>query len=133
VADNIWVAGDIASYPSVQGPQRIEHYRVAHQQGRIAALNMLGKQILYDRVPFFWTAHYGTRYEYLGHAEEWDDYRLLGSLQNKQFIAFYCQEGMIAAVCSAGLYTLTAGLVQEMQQPMTLAQGIALYEAYAAA
>jgi len=133
VADNIWVAGDIASYPSVQGPQRIEHYRVAHQQGRIAALNMLGKQILYDRVPFFWTAHYGTRYEYLGHAEEWDDYRLLGSLQNKQFIALYCQEGMIAAVCSAGLYTLTAALVQEMQQPMTLAQGIALYEAYAAA
>jgi len=40
---------------------------------------------------------------------------------------------MIAAVCSAGLYTLTAALVQEMQQPMTLAQGIALYEAYAAA
>jgi NADPH-dependent 2,4-dienoyl-CoA reductase/sulfur reductase-like enzyme/nitrite reductase/ring-hydroxylating ferredoxin subunit len=130
VADNIWVAGDIASYPSVRGPQRIEHYRVAHQQGRIAALNMLGKQVLYDRVPFFWTAHYGTRYEYLGHAEEWDDYRLLGSLQDKQFIAFYCRGGIIAAVCSAGLYTLTAALVQEMQQPMTLAQGIALYEAY---
>lgn len=130
VADNIWVAGDIATYPSVRGPQRIEHYRVAHQQGRIAALNTLGKTQLYDRVPFFWTAHYGTRYEYLGHAEQWDDYRLLGSLQDKQFIAFYLREGMIAAVCSAGLYTLTAALVEEMQQPMTLAQGMALYEAY---
>ncbi len=129
-AENIWVAGDIATYLTPHGLQRIEHYRVAHQQGRIAALNMLGKQIIYDRVPFFWTAHYGTRYEYLGHASEWDEYRLLGSLQDKRFIAFYCREGMIAAVCSAGMYTLTAALVHEMQQPMTLAQGIALFEAY---
>ena len=130
ITENIWVAGDIASYPVAQGVQRIEHYRVAHQQGRIAALNMLGKGIAYDRVPFFWTAHYGTRYEYLGHAEEWDSYRLLGSLQEKRFIAFYCQRGVIAAVCSAGMYTLTAALVHEMQQPLTLEQGVALYEAY---
>ena len=130
VADNIWVAGDSATYLTPRGPQRIEHYRVAHQQGRIAALNMLGKGIMYDRVPFFWTAHYGTRYEYLGHAEEWDDYQLLGSLQEKRFIAFYCRQGIIAAVCSAGMYTLTAALVQAMQQPMTLDQGIALFEAY---
>ncbi|MCA1179054.1 MULTISPECIES: FAD-dependent oxidoreductase [unclassified Pantoea] len=130
VAENIWVAGDIASYLTPRGPQRIEHYRVAHQQGRIAALNMLGKGVMYDRVPFFWTAHYGTRYEYLGHAEEWDDYRLLGSLQDKSFIAFYCRQGIIAAVCSAGMYTLTAALVETMQQPMTLAQGLAMFEAY---
>ena len=132
VTDTVWVAGDIATYPTADGTQRIEHYRVAHQQGRIAALNMLDKQIEYDRVPFFWTAHYGTRYEYLGHAEEWDDYRLLGSLDEQTFIAFYCQQGHIAAVCSAGLYTLTAALIDTMQQPLTLAQGIALYEQYTA-
>ncbi len=93
---------------------------------------MLDKQIEYDRVPFFWTAHYGTRYEYLGHAEEWDEYRLLGSLDDQTFIAFYCQQGRIAAVCSAGLYTLTAALIEQMQQPLTLAQGVALYEQYTA-
>lgn len=130
VAENIWAAGDIATYPGPDGPQRIEHYRVAHQQGRIAALNMLGNTVTYDRVPFFWTTHYGTRYEYLGHAETWDDYRLLGSLQDKHFIAFYCRQGMIAAVCSAGMYTLTAALLEAMQQPMTLQQGLVLFEAY---
>jgi len=129
-AENIWVAGDIATYPGAQGPQRIEHYRVAQQQGRTAALNMLGRAIDYDRVPFFWTAHYGTRYEYLGHAEEWDDYHLFGSLDDQQFIAFYCQQGNIAAVCSAGMYKLTAVLVETMQQPVTLEQGIALYKQY---
>lgn len=132
VTDSVWVAGDIATYPTADGEQRIEHYRVAHQQGRIAVLNMLDKQIEYDRVPFFWTAHYGTRYEYLGHAEEWDEYRLLGSLDDQTFIAFYCQQGRIAAVCSAGLYTLTAALIEQMQQPLTLAQGVALYEQYTA-
>ncbi|MBP2196655.1 FAD-dependent oxidoreductase [Pantoea cypripedii] len=130
VAKNIWAAGDIASYPTQQGPLRIEHYRVAHQQGRIAALNMLGQRELYDRVPFFWTAHYGTRYEYLGHATEWDEFHLLGSLPEKRFIAFYGQQGRLAAVCSAGMYTLTAALVEHMQQPMTVAQGIALFEDY---
>ncbi|MFT4272735.1 MAG: FAD-dependent oxidoreductase [Pantoea sp.] len=128
VAKNIWAAGDIASYPTPNGPLRIEHYRVAQQQGRIAALNMLGQRQLFDRVPFFWTAHYGTRYEYLGHATEWDEYRLLGSLQDKRFIAFYGQQGKLAAACSAGMYTLTAALVELMQQPMTMAQGIALFE-----
>ncbi len=103
---------------------------MAHQQGRIAALNMLGKRELYDRVPFFWTAHYGTRYEYLGHATEWDEFHLLGSLPDKRFIAFYGQQGRLAAVCSAGMYTLTAALVEHMQQPMTVAQGIALFEDY---
>lgn len=130
VTDTIWVAGDIASYRTLNGTQRIEHYRVALQQGRIAALNMLGKGVIYDRVPFFWTAHYGTRYEYLGHAKEWDDYRLLGSLKDKRFMAFYCQQGIIAAVCSAGMYTLTAALVEAMQKPMTLEQGMALFELY---
>lgn len=122
VTENVWVVGDIASYPTPQGPLRIEHYRVAHQQGRIAAFNMLDQRTLYDRVPFFWTTHFGTRYEYLGHAEEWDEYRLIGSLEEKNFIALYGRQGELAAVFSCGRYTLTASLVLEMQQPMTLEQ-----------
>jgi len=129
-APHVWVAGDIATYPSAQGPLRIEHYRVAQQQGRVAARNMLGQDVQFDRVPFFWTAHYGTRYEYVGHASSWDDYRLLGSLQEKRFIAFYCREGRVAAVCSAGMYTLTAALVERLQQPMTLQQAISFVERF---
>ncbi|WP_312056857.1 FAD-dependent oxidoreductase [Pantoea brenneri] len=129
VAENIWVAGDIATWPAAQGPLRIEHYRVAHQQGQTAARNMLDQAVHYDRVPFFWTTQYGTRYEYLGHAAEWDEYQLLGSPADKTFIAFYGQQGQLAAVCSCGLYTLTAELIERMQQPMTVAQAVALYQA----
>ncbi len=89
VTENVRIAGDIASYLTLQGPLRIEHYRGAHQQGRIADFNMLDKRMIYDRVPFFWTTHFGTRYEYLGHAEEWDMYRLMSLLEEKKFIALY--------------------------------------------
>ncbi len=126
------MAGDIASYLTPQGPLCIEHYRVAHQQGRIAAFNMLDKRMMYDRVPFFWTTHFGTRYEYLGHAEEWDEYRLIGSLEEKNFIALYDQQGKLAAVFSCGRYTLTAALVQEMQQTMTMGQALVMVEGQSA-
>ncbi|MGK3142773.1 FAD-dependent oxidoreductase [Pantoea sp. C2G6] len=129
VAENIWVAGDIATWPSAQGPLRIEHYRVAHQQGQTAARNMLDQSVAFDRVPFFWTTQYGSRYEYLGHAAEWDTFELLGSLEEKKFMAFYGQQGQLAAICSCGMYTLTAGLIERMQQPMTVAEAVAIYQA----
>ncbi|MCU5772079.1 FAD-dependent oxidoreductase [Erwiniaceae bacterium BAC15a-03b] len=130
VGNNIWAVGDIATYPTADGELRIEHYRVAHQQGRVAAKNMLGAAEAFDRVPFFWTAHFGTRYEYLGHASEWDQFELIGSLAEKTFIAFYGQQGKLVAVASCGMYTLTAELIKRMQQPMTVEQAISLAEQY---
>ncbi|WP_342754992.1 FAD-dependent oxidoreductase [Pantoea sp. MBD-2R] len=126
VASEVWAAGDIATFPSASGSLRIEHWRVAQQQGRIAAKNMLGQGEEFDRVPFFWTAQFGTRYEYLGHAKEWDDYRLVGSLKEKTFVALYGQRGQLAAVVSCGMYTFTAELIRRMQKPMTMAEASAL-------
>ena len=119
-AANIWAAGDIASYPAPEGLRRVEHWRVAQQQGRVAALNMLGKQEVFDRAPFFWTTHYGTRYEYLGHAESWDNYKFIGSFAEKKFIALYGEAGLLKAVLSCGYYTGTAALLLRMQQPITV-------------
>lgn len=126
VSNQVWSAGDIATFPNGAGNLRIEHWRVAQQQGRIAAKNMLGQKVVFDCVPFFWTAQFGTRYEYLGHAEQWDDYQLLGSLKEKKFVALYGQKGRLAAVASCGLYTFTAGLLLRMQQPVALNEAVAL-------
>ncbi|QKJ86118.1 Rieske 2Fe-2S domain-containing protein [Paramixta manurensis] len=124
VAENVWAAGDNVTWPGDTQPLRIEHYRVAHQLGRVAAKNMLGKQEPFDRVPFFWTAQFGTRYEYLGHAEEWDAWQLFGSLQDKKFIAVYGYQDKLAAVFTCGLYTLSAELLQRMQQPMDMREAV---------
>ncbi|OON39567.1 pyridine nucleotide-disulfide oxidoreductase [Izhakiella australiensis] len=122
VAPDIWGVGDCITWTGSQGKQHIEHWRVAQQQGRIAALNMLGQQHSFDRVPFFWTTQFGTRYEYLGSSDDWDEFRLFGSLQEKDFIALYGQEGHLQALASCGRYTLTADMVQRMQHPMTMEQ-----------
>ncbi|MGB9097495.1 FAD-dependent oxidoreductase [Erwinia sp.] len=129
VANQVWGAGDIATFPADSGKLRIEHWRVAQQQGRVAAKNMLGQNEKFDRVPFFWTAQFGTRYEYLGHAEEWDDYQLFGSLKEKKFVALYGQKGQLAAVASCGLYSFTAELILRMQEPMRLDETVALVKA----
>ena len=52
---------------------RVEHWRVAEQQGRVAALNMLGKDVSYDAVPMFWTIQYFKQLDYIGHAKRWDE------------------------------------------------------------
>lgn len=119
-APDVWAVGDIASYPAPEGRRRIEHWRVAQQQGRIAAFNMLGEQRAFDRVPFFWTTHFGTRFEYLGYAREWDSMKMLGSFEDKRFAMLYGEEGVLKAVLSCGEYSETAGLLLKMQQPISM-------------
>lgn len=59
---HIYAAGDIASYHSFlsQGPQRVEHWALAQDQGRVAAENMLGLGQVFNVVPFFWTNQFGN-------------------------------------------------------------------------
>lgn len=98
-AKDVYAAGDIASFPDPNtGKQvRIEHWRTAEQQGKIAALNMLGKNVPYSGVPFFWTAQAGLNFRYVGHAESWDDMITWGSIADKEFITFYVSGGKVAA------------------------------------
>ena len=99
VADGLYAAGDIARFP-LRGdgaPSRIEHWRVAEQHGRVAALNMLGRGMSYDAVPVFWTIQYLKRLDYVGHASEWDEIVLHGDPGKPEFIAYYVKDGHVAA------------------------------------
>ena len=80
-APDIYAAGDIARYPDAQTgePTRIEHWVVAERQGRVAALNMLGMNVPFTSVPFFWTTQFDTTINYVGHATKWTDIRTDGS------------------------------------------------------
>ncbi|WP_338873719.1 FAD-dependent oxidoreductase [Spirosoma sp. SC4-14] len=102
IADGLYAAGDIAYYPTADGSQRIEHWKVAGLQGHIAGLNMAGKEIAYDAVPFFWTNQQGKRINYIGHAKDFDTILYDGDPEtDESFLALYIQNNQIKA--AAGL------------------------------
>ncbi len=101
--EDIYAAGDIARFPyaPMEKSTRIEHWRLAAQQGRIAAVNMLGKNKMRkvsEIVPFFWSGQYDLKLRYVGHAEEWDEVFIDGDLEQSKFLAFYLQNNKIMAV-----------------------------------
>jgi 3-phenylpropionate/trans-cinnamate dioxygenase ferredoxin reductase subunit len=104
-APGIFAAGDIAEYDSVVHGRtlRIEHWDVAFNQGKYAALNMLGARRPYDVVPYFWSdlADWSSL-EYVGPASEWDDVWIRGSLDEGRFTAFYVHGGRMAAALTVG-------------------------------
>jgi hypothetical protein len=119
-AKAVWVAGDIAN---INGT-RIEHWRVAEQHGRIAALGMLGQNAAYEGVPFFWTYHFGKSLDYLGHAREWDDTFVKGSIDELKCMVFYLKDGRVAAVLTCEHDSQTAALAELMRGKPTLEEAL---------
>ncbi|MGH2980329.1 MAG: NAD(P)/FAD-dependent oxidoreductase [Solirubrobacterales bacterium] len=118
-APGVFAAGDIAEYDSVVHDRRlrIEHWDVAFNQGKYAALNMLEKRQEYDVVPYFWSdlADWSSM-EYVGPASDWDEIWLRGSLEEGRFTAFYVQGGRLAAALTVGRsddLAVAARLLQE--------------------
>jgi 3-phenylpropionate/trans-cinnamate dioxygenase ferredoxin reductase subunit len=102
----IYAAGDVAEYESVvHGGRRmrIEHWDVAFNQGKTAALNMLGRKQPHDVVPYFFSdLSDWASLEYVGPAHEWDREIVRGSPEDGEFIIFYMQEGRVAGALSVG-------------------------------
>jgi apoptosis-inducing factor 3 len=98
-ADSLYAAGDIANFPDPRTGERvrIEHWRTAQQQGRVAAHNMAGRRTAFDGVPFFWTRQFGTGLLYVGHASRWDEIIYSGDVAAQDFIAFYVKDGRVLA------------------------------------
>ena len=114
----LFAAGDIAAFPVPPsgGIARIEHWRVAEEQGRIAALNMMERRTPYAGVPYFWTTHFDFRFDYVGHAEHWDEIIVRGDPDKPDFIAFYINGGRLAAAIAAGQDIQAAMFMELLRQ-----------------
>lgn len=100
-ADGIWAAGDIARYPWHGQPVRIEHWQIAVRHGQAAARAMLG-QTTRPSVPFFWSQHHDVTLGYVGHAEQFDEPTIKGSLEARDAHVIYRERGVIRAVVTIG-------------------------------
>jgi 3-phenylpropionate/trans-cinnamate dioxygenase ferredoxin reductase subunit len=101
----IYAAGDIAEYDSVVHGKRlrIEHWDVAFNQGKTAALNMLGEQQPHDVVPYFFSdlADWSSM-EYVGPASDWDEIWWRGNPSAGNFSAWYVKDGKVAGTLAVG-------------------------------
>lgn len=120
VGEGLWAIGDIATFPLSGQPQRIEHWRLAQQHARIAAANMLGGNEHYLDVPFFWTWHFGKNYEYLGHAEQWDEVEFMGEPEQPPFIGLFGKNGIVVAAVACEKERAMATLAERMKQPLSI-------------
>jgi NADPH-dependent 2,4-dienoyl-CoA reductase/sulfur reductase-like enzyme/nitrite reductase/ring-hydroxylating ferredoxin subunit len=121
-APGVYAAGDIARFPLPRSGEtlRIEHWRVAQQHARVAAVNMAGGDEHYVGVPFFWTYHFEKNIEYLGHASQHDEVVVDGDLDAQDFIAYLLHEGKVAAVVACQREAETARLAEAMRAVLTL-------------
>jgi len=102
----LFAAGDICEYDSVVhggAPVRIEHWDVAFNHGKTAALNMLGRDVAHEEIPYFYSvlADWGEL-EYVGPAYEWDEEVLRGSLEEASFTNWYLKDGVVKAALTFG-------------------------------
>ncbi|HEU5389080.1 MAG TPA: FAD-dependent oxidoreductase [Streptosporangiaceae bacterium] len=98
---DIFAAGDVASaYHPVLGRQiRVEHWANALNQPQAAARAMLGQDVSYDKVPYFYTDQYDLGMEYAGYVEPggYDQVVFRGDKDRREFVAFWLSGGRVLA------------------------------------
>jgi 3-phenylpropionate/trans-cinnamate dioxygenase ferredoxin reductase subunit len=98
-AETIFAAGDIAraQHPLLGESVRVEHWGTALEQGPAAARNMLGRDLAYDRIPYFFSDQYDVGMEYAGHALAYDRVVFRGDPATFEFLAFWMRGDRVAA------------------------------------
>jgi NADPH-dependent 2,4-dienoyl-CoA reductase/sulfur reductase-like enzyme len=100
-APDIFAAGDVANayHPVLGRHLRVEHWDNAIGQGVVAAQNMLGKGVAYDRLPYFYSDQYDLGMEYTGNIgpDGYDHVVLRGKPEEGAFTAFWIRNGHVLA------------------------------------
>jgi 3-phenylpropionate/trans-cinnamate dioxygenase ferredoxin reductase component len=97
--DGVFAAGDVANHwhPVFGRHVRVEHFDNAIKQGAAAARNMMGRAEPYDDPHWFWSDQYDQNLQYAGYAASWDEIVVRGSTKERNFVAFYLNDGVVLA------------------------------------
>ncbi|GAA3772276.1 NAD(P)/FAD-dependent oxidoreductase [Streptomyces chiangmaiensis] len=108
---DIYAAGDIASlhHPVFGIRLRVEHWANALNGGPAAARAMLGREVTYDRLPYFFSDQYDLGMEYSGWAPagSYDEVVIRGDAGKRHFIAFWLKEGRVLAGMNVNVWDVT--------------------------
>ena len=108
---SVYAAGDVVSFPHAlfDTRLRVEHWANALNGGPAAARSMLGQDVTYDRVPYFFSDQYDLGMEYSGWAPpgSYDQVLIRGDAGKREFIAFWVKEGRVLAGMNVNVWDVT--------------------------
>jgi 3-phenylpropionate/trans-cinnamate dioxygenase ferredoxin reductase component len=96
----IYAAGDCTNHPSVRFGMRVRLESVdnAFEQGKSAALNMLERATVHDRVPWFWSDQFDNKLLIVGLSQGFDQQILRGDPATRAFTVCYLKGGELIAL-----------------------------------
>jgi 3-phenylpropionate/trans-cinnamate dioxygenase ferredoxin reductase subunit len=105
---DIFAAGDVANAlnPLLGKRVRVEHWANALNGGKAAGRSMLGQQVTYDRVPYFFSDQYDLGMEYSGYVEPggYDRVVFRGDPATYEFVAFWVSGDRVLAGMNANVW-----------------------------
>jgi 3-phenylpropionate/trans-cinnamate dioxygenase ferredoxin reductase subunit len=107
---DIFAAGDVASayHPLLGRHIRVEHWANALKQPAVAAAAMLGQDVRYEDLPYFYTDQYDLGMEYLGDVRDgYDQVVVRGDVEGREFIAFWLKDGRVLAGMNVNVWGVT--------------------------
>ena len=108
---SIYAAGDLAnSYHPLLGRRvRVEHWANALNSGPAAARSMLGQDVTYDPVPYFFSDQYDLGMETAGLPEPgtYDEVLYRGDRPGREFVAFWLRDGAVVAGMNVNVWDVS--------------------------
>jgi 3-phenylpropionate/trans-cinnamate dioxygenase ferredoxin reductase subunit len=97
---SIYAAGDCTNHPSLRFGRRVRLESVdnAFEQAKTAALNMLDRATVHDRVPWFWSDQFDNKLLIVGLSQDHDRQVLRGDPQSRSFSVCYLKGRELLAV-----------------------------------
>ncbi len=108
---DVYAAGDVANafHPVLGKRIRVEHWANALNQPAVAARSMLGREAVYDRVPYFYTDQYDLGMEYAGYVGpgDYDQVVFRGDRDGLEFIAYWLADRRVVAGMNVNVWDVT--------------------------
>lgn len=109
---DIFAAGDVAEsfHPLYGRHLRVEHWANALNGGPAAARSMLGQDVVYDRVPYFYTDQFEIGMEFSGDITGYDEVAFRGSVDGLEFVAYWLREGRVVAGMNVNVWDVVGDI-----------------------
>lgn len=97
---DIYAAGDCTNHPNrlLDRRLRLESVPNAIEQARIACINLLGGDLQYASIPWFWSDQYELKLQMVGFSSDGDESIVRGDKSVNRFAVFHLKQGRVVAV-----------------------------------